>query len=68
MQLDLDVHCFQVLSDGVVVGHYSNAKCAAGTAIELMEWARRARVSKVDVKVKTPDGRLHVGRDVNCLR
>lgn len=68
MKLDIDLHCFVVLDrDGTPVSRFTNAKCAARTAIDLMERLRAARIYRHDVGVRYPNGAIVKGRDVNQL-
>lgn len=68
MRLDPDLHCFVVLNaNGEPVSRFTNAKCAARTAIDLMERLRIARIYRHDVGVRCPNGAILKGRDVNQL-
>lgn len=68
MKLDIDLHCFVVLDrDGTPVSRFTNAKCAARTAIDLMERLRAAKIYQHRVGVAYPGGEVLQGRDVNRL-
>jgi len=68
MRLDPDLHCFVVLNaNGEPVSRFTNAKCAARTAIDLMERLRVAKIYTHRVGVVSPNGEVLQGRDVNRL-
>ena len=60
------VHGFTVWRNGEIEGRFSNARCAAGTAMFLMEESRRAKRDD-RIVLQWPDGKTVEGREISRI-